>query len=205
MRTSSFLAGLLGLAFLASAALSAQAAELPLREHSKGSPNAPITVVEYSSLTCSHCAQFANDVLPELEKRYVDTGKVRFIFRAFAGNRIDLKGVALASCLPEEQYLPYLTLLFKTQGTWLREAKPEETLVGYARMAGLTPERAKSCAEDDKLLDAIVAQRTEAIEKYNIQATPTFIINGGEERIMGSMPVETFAATFDRLLAAKKK
>jgi protein-disulfide isomerase len=156
-------------------------------------------------LTCSHCAVFSSTILPELEKRYVDKGKVRFILHDFPIDGISLKAAAIARCMPADQYFPFVKTLFKSLATWAASTgNPENNLIQYAKLGGLPEEKAKACLNDTALLDAIIAERTEAGEKYKVEATPTFIINDGAEVIRGAESVETFAAAFDRLLAAKK-
>lgn len=198
MRAFRFFLALSGLLFV----LPAQAA---LPDHAKGSASAPITVIEYSSITCSHCAHFYNDVLPEIEKRYINTGKVRFIYREFPVDSVALKGAALAYCLPADKFYPFVAVLYKNRDAWLSSPKPEDVMTQYAKLAGLSDEKAKSCLEDTKLLDDLVALRTDAMSKYNIEATPTFIINDGEEKIVGARRLEAFTSAFDKLLAKKKK
>lgn len=191
--------------FLLVSALPAQAAKTGLGEYVKGSPSAPITVVEYSSITCGHCAKVFNDVLPEIEKKYVDTGKVRMIFRDFPLDGISLKGAALANCLPKDKYEPFIAVLFKNRDSWLRNAKPETVMLQYAMLAGLSKEKGEACLNDGALMDKLIEQRAEAMNKFNIQATPTFIVNDGEDRIVGAQNFEVFAASFDKILAKKKK
>lgn len=169
-----------------------------------GSAKASVTVEEYVSLTCSHCAHFYNDVLPELEKKYVDTGKVRFILRDFPLDGISLRAAALARCMPEDEYYAFIKTLYKNQASWMASTDAEKIISQYARLGGLSPDLAKSCLNDEKMMDAIVAGRTEAGQKYKIEATPTFVINGGAETIKGVETAEAFGKLFDRLLAAPK-
>jgi len=176
----------------------------PLTDHVLGNKAAPITVVEYASFTCSHCGVFYNDVLPEIEKRYVDTGKVKFIFRDYPMDAFGLKASSIAHCMPDAQFYPFVKILFKNQASWIHAPKPEETLLQYAQMAGLPADKAKACIEDTKLMDEIIAIRTTAQEKYDINSTPTFLINDGEEKIVGSQSADEFAKSFDKILARKK-
>lgn len=181
----------------------AQSAEvLPVR--ALGKADAPVTIVEYSSLTCSHCAEFFMGVFPELQKRYIDTGKVRFIYRDFPIDGLSLKAAALAHCMPEAQFFPFVKILYGNAASWMRNPKPESVMMQYAQLGGLTEDKAKACLEDSKVFDALVAMRTEATDKYTIQATPTFIINDGADKIVGAQNIDTFAASIDKLLAKKK-
>ncbi len=196
---------LAGFLFLLSSGASFAGSSTPLPERAKGDPKAPITVVEYSSLTCSHCANFYNDVMPEFEKKYIETGKVRFIYKDFPLDGPSLKGSALAHCLPEDKFFPFVAVLYRNRDAWLSSPKPETVMIQYAKLAGMSDEKAKACLENTELMDKLVAQRTEVMNKYNIQATPTFIINNGEERIMGARRLDAFTAAFDKILAQKKK
>lgn len=204
MREIRNLLALAGLFFLLSASSAMAEASTALREHAMGKETAPITVIEYSSLTCTHCADFYTKVMPEIEKRYIETGKVRFIYRDFPVDGVALKGAALAHCMPKEQFFPFIGILYNNQSTWLKTLKREETLMQYAQMAGLPADKAKACVEDTKLMDALIAVRTEAMEKFSIKATPTFIINNGDDKIVGAQGLEAFITSFENILAKKK-
>ncbi|MFA5041174.1 MAG: thioredoxin domain-containing protein [Bdellovibrionales bacterium] len=185
---------------------SAEAAEGSYSPHILGKTSAPIRVDEYSSMTCSHCADFVLTILPEIEKRYINTGKVYFVLHDFPLDAVSLKAAAVAQCMPEDVYIPFSKTLFsalkdETFGGYDSEA----VLFQYAALGGLPAEKAKACAENTKLQDAIISDRTKAAAKYKIEATPTFVINNGAEVINGAVSVEAFATTFDRLLAPKKK
>jgi len=169
-----------------------------------GSDKAPIKVDEYMSLNCGHCADFFEKTMPELEKKYVETGKVRFVMHDFPLNRDSLKAAAIARCMPEDQYLPFIKTLFSAMNTWAFSGNPEAKLVQYAALGGLAADKAKACANDKKLQDEIIADRVAAVSKYHIEATPTFVVNDGAEIINGALSAEEFSALFDRLLAKKK-
>jgi protein-disulfide isomerase len=183
------------------AAATAQAAPLPV--YVLGKDTAPVTVIEYASLTCSHCAVFYSNVMPEIEKNYIETGKVRFIYRDFPLDAIGLRASSLAHCMPKEQFYPFIKVLFKNYGSWTRTLKFQDVLVKYAEMSGMPTDKANSCIEDSKLMDAIVDRQKEAMDKYNIKATPTFVINDGAEVIVGAQTYAAFAATLDKHLSKK--
>lgn len=168
-----------------------------------GKADAPITVEEYVSLTCSHCATFYNDILPELEKRYVNSGKVKFILRDFPLDGTALKAAAVARCMPEDEFYPFVKILYKNQANWAFNGQADTVLIQYAKLGGLNQDRAKACMTDTKTQDALIAGRTASAEKQHIEATPTFIINNGVEVLKGAQPVDVFAKVFDRLLADK--
>lgn len=169
-----------------------------------GKDSAPVTIIEYASLTCSHCAHFAETVLPEIEKQAVETGKVKIIYRDFPLDGAALKAAALARCLPTAQYFPFIKMLFARQASWATEQKPEDKLAQLAGLAGLAPDTAKACMNDTKILDAIAAKRVEASDKYKVQATPTFIFNEGADRIEGAADASKFMEKINALGAAKK-
>lgn len=178
-------------------------------ERIMGNPGAPVTVEEFISLTCPHCGEFYTTVLPELEKRYVDTGKVRFILRDFPLDGVALKAAALARCMPAEQFYPFINILYSNLQQWvMNPAGPEKILMQYAKLGGLSDDKAQSCMKDTAMLDALVAGREKAADKYGIDATPSFVINGGKEKITGMKSVEEFSAVIDKLLpktAGKEK
>ncbi len=205
MRFVPRLLALAGLFFtLTSGGVALAAGTEALPDRVKGKASAPITMIEYSSFTCSHCATFYNEVMPEIEKRYIETGKMRFIYRDLPADGIALKAAALTRCMPEAQFFPFVAILYKNQGAWLRAPKPEAVLLQYAQMAGLPTDKAQACLEDSKIFDALIAARTEALEKNAIQATPTFIINNGEDKIVGAQKLDAFVSALDKILAKKK-
>lgn len=158
----------------------------PLGDMIEGSETAPVTIVEYASMTCPHCRNFAANTYPELKKRYIDTGKVRFIFREFALNDVDLLAIVIARCAPKEKYFPLIETLFEKQDQWAVN-NPVQPLLGIARQAGFTDESFKACAANQQVIEGIKAQR-EAGAKFGVNSTPTFFING--EKRAGNMSIE---------------
>ena len=175
-----------------------------MAERVLGKADAPVKVEEFVALTCSHCADFYTNILPDLEKKYVDTGKARFILRDFPIDGVSLKASAVARCMPADEYFPFVSTLFKTQMQWaFGGGNPETNLIQYAKLGGLPEDKAKACLADTKLQDAIIAERSMG-EKYKVEATPTFVINDGAEIIQGAQSVEAFSTVIDRQLAGKK-
>ena len=158
----------------------------PLGDIVLGSETAPVTIVEYASLTCSHCRNFAVKTFPELKKRYIDTGKVRYILREFALNDVDFLAIVIARCAPKERQFPLIETLFEKQDQWAVNT-PVPPLMTIAKQAGFTDESFKACAANQKLIEGVKAQR-EAGVKFGVQSTPTFFING--EKRAGDMPIE---------------
>jgi len=148
-----------------------------LGDRQLGPDNAPVTIVEYASLTCPHCANFHKTSLPELKKRYIDTGKVRLIFREFALNPLDAGAIMLARCLDKDKYFDFVDILFQKQEQWVVQ-KPIEPLLAIARQAGFTKERFEACLKNQQVLDGIEAQRNRAADRFGVNSTPTFFING---------------------------
>jgi protein-disulfide isomerase len=172
---------LLALTRVARAQQSISPAELlqpsTLGDRQLGPDNAPVTIVEYASLTCPHCANFHKTSLPELKKRYIDTGKVRLIFREFALNPLDAGAMMLARCLDKDKYFDFVDILFQKQEQWVVQ-KPIEPLLAIARQAGFTKERFEACLKNQQVLDGIEAQRNRAADRFGVNSTPTFFING---------------------------
>ena len=137
-----------------------------------------VPVIEYGSLTCPHCAVFSKDTLPELEKEYVDTGKVRFIFREFSRNTLDVAGFVLARCLGDDKAFAADELLFASQDSWAFVDKPLEPLIAAMRPTGMSKEQATQCLNNQKLADGVVAITKRANDEIKLTGTPTFIIDG---------------------------
>lgn len=153
-----------------------------------GQADAPVTIVEYASATCPHCARFHTDTFPALKEEFIDTGKVRFVFREFPFDDLALAAFMLARCAPEERYFSLIDVLFEEQQTWTRNPRPELLKIG--RMAGFTPETFEQCLKDEEMAKGILAIRTTADEQYGVKSTPTFFVNG--EVIEGNQPIEKF-------------
>ena len=148
-----------------------------LSEQSLGDANAPVTVIEYASMTCPHCAHFHETVYPELKKRYIDTGKVRFIFREFPLDQLAAAGFMLARCAGKDKYFPLIETLFAQQKDWVVQ-RLLQPLMGIARQAGFTQQTFDECLKNQQVLDGIEEVRSRAAQKFNVQSTPTFFING---------------------------
>lgn len=163
-----------------------------------GNPNAPVTIIEYASLTCGHCADFNTKTKPQLEE-FFKNGKAKLIFRDFPLDGAALKAAAVARCLPAAQYYPFINLLFSRQQQWAGSPNVDDALTKLAGLAGLDAATAKLCMTDKKILDAVAQQRQEAEKKFNITGTPAFVFNNGAEKLSGAQPVEKFAAIINKL------
>jgi len=170
-----------------------------------GQDRAPIVIDEYISLTCPHCADFYLNTLPKLEKKYVDTGKVRIILHDYPLDGASLKAAALARCMPAEEFFSFIQVLYENQTKWALSANPDKILVQYARLGGLDADRAQACLSDPTLQSAVIAERSYASDQYGVQSTPTFIFNNGVEKMEGAAQIDAFATIIDRMLAQTHK
>jgi protein-disulfide isomerase len=160
----------------------------PLGDVALGPADAKVTIVEYASLTCGHCAAFHEKTFPELKKRYIDTRKVRFILREFPLDPLATAGFMLARCEGEGKYYPITDLLFDQQKAWAFTNKPLDALQQMMRQAGFSKEKFESCLKDQQLYDAVNAVRKRAEEKFKVNSTPTFFING--QRHSGNLSLD---------------
>ncbi len=161
----------------AAPAEAAKPAESPLPDMTVGQANAPITIIEYSSLSCPHCATFHKDVFPELKSKYIDTGKVRYIMREFPLNESALAGTVIARCLDSSRYFAFIHLLFQKQADWAYKEDALTPLKGYAKQAGLSEDDFNKCIDNEALQKKILAIRDEG-QKKGVNATPSFFVNG---------------------------
>ncbi|MGQ3675890.1 DsbA family protein [Xanthobacter sp. TB0139] len=175
-------------------------AATPLSMHALGNPEAPVTVVEYASLTCSHCADFHNEVLPKLKAKYIDTGKVYFIFREMPFDPVATAGFMLARCMPEDKYLPTVSALFETQRSWAFSNDPAAGLRAVAKQAGMNDAAFEKCLTDNELAAKVQAGSAYASKELEVRGTPTFFVNG--KRVNGAIGMEAWDKELEPLLAA---
>lgn len=173
----------------------AQTPAAPTGERVYGNANAPVTIIEYASMTCSHCAHFHTGTLPELKKAYLDTGKVKLVFRDFPLDRVSLRAAQLTRCLPADRAAGFTDALFSSQASWAGAKDPEAALVRMAKLAGLSQDKIDACLADKTIEDQILGQRMDGAQKYNIDSTPSFIIDG--KKVAGALSF----AEMDKLLA----
>ena len=157
-----------------------------------------VPVVEYGSLTCPHCATFDREVFPELKKDYIDTGKVRFIFREFSRNPLDVAAFVLARCIGDDKAFAAIALLFNQQDKWAFVDKPLEPLIAAMRPAGLTHDQAMACLKDQPKADAIMAIGKRAADEIKMTGTPTFVIDG--KVYGGELSIDQLKAILDPLV-----
>jgi protein-disulfide isomerase len=165
-----------------------------------GPASASVTIVEYASMTCPHCAAFDEAVFPKIKSAYIDTGKVRYVFREFP---LDIKAAAgsmLARCIAKDdagKYFAVVDMLFRQQNEWVTK-NTTETLTRIGKQAGLSQQAVEACLKDQSLLDKIAADQKYASEMLKVDSTPTFFING--EKIKGETTFEEFSKRIDSLL-----
>ena len=159
----------------------------PLGEQALGSAEAQVTLIEYASMTCSHCANFAVKVFPTLKSRYIDTGKVRYILREFPLDPLAAAGFMLARCAGDKYY-DVIDALFQTQQKWAFVRDPLPQLLAIAKQLAFTQQTFDECLANQKVLDGIDWVRLRAAEKFGVNSTPTFFINGNIHR--GEMGLE---------------
>ncbi len=155
----------------------APAASQPLPDMAIGKADAPVTIIEYSSLSCPHCAAFHKDVFPALKSEYIDTGKVRYVMREFPLNESALGGAVIARCLDPSRYFAFTSLLFAKQDEWAFKQDALAPLKQLAKQAGMTGEEFDKCINNDELQKKVLAVRDEG-QKKGVNATPSFFING---------------------------
>ena len=172
----------------------------PLGDVALGPETAKVTIVEYASLTCSHCAAFHKGTWPELKKRYLDTGKVRFTLREFPLDPLATAGFMLARCDGNAKYYPISDLLFEQQRNWAFTDKPLDALRALMRQAGFSQEKFDACLRDQKLYDAVNAVKNRGVEQFNVDSTPTFFING--QRYAGNMSIDELEKIIKPMLEA---
>lgn len=143
-----------------------------------GHAEAPLTMFEFSSLGCTHCAQFHLNILPQLEKDFIEQGKLKVIFINFPLDKKSMQGALLAECVPEKNRQNFLNMAFAKQREWMLSFASEKLLLSYALANGLSKTAAEECLKNDKLVQEILSDRQEAIEKLKMQGTPAFLVSG---------------------------
>jgi len=162
-----------------------------------GSDKAPVTIIEYASMTCPHCAHFSTTTFPELKQRYIDTGKVRFTLRPFPLDALAAAGFMLAICGGKDKYMPIVETLFAKQPDWIVK-EPLPPLKTIAKQFGFTEDSFNECLANQKVLDGIQEVRDRAAEKLGVNSTPTFFING--KKFNGDQSIEMLAKEIDPYL-----
>ena len=166
-----------------------------------GNNNAPITIIEYASMSCNHCANFHNNTLPDLKKEYIDTGKVKYVFRDFPYNYPALLGSMVMRCIPSEVRYDYMNALYKLQNMWVvrENAITRQELYKIMQTGGMTKENFDICLIDVDLENKILQEVMAAQSEFNIRSTPSFLING--DLLEGDKSIKVFRQILDKILS----
>ncbi len=168
----------------------------PLGERIVGDVNAPVTIIEYASMTCPHCRAFHKDVYPIIKEKYLDTGKAKLFFRGFPFDPSAAAATMLAEC-SGDKYFNMIDILYEKQATWARGNVVQE-LFKIAKLAGFTQESFNACLKNQELLDNVLSIQKKAAEDYGVNSTPTFFING--TKYPGNMPAKEMGDIIDSLV-----
>ena len=159
-------------------------------EHVLGDPDAPITIIEYSSLTCPHCASFHNDTLPKLKEEWIETGKAKLVYRHYPLDRLALAGALVANCFEGDRFFAVMDMMFAQQRQWTRSDNPGEALQRLASQAGMDNETFNQCISDQQEAKQILDRQQAGRDQAEVQSTPTFLIDG--EKLEGAKPYAEF-------------
>ena len=164
-----------------------------------GDPKAPVTLTEYASLTCTHCAAFHQGPLMEIKKDYIDTGKARLIYKDFPLDQIAEAGSMLARCASTERYFPLIQLLFSSQAKWARASNPSTALAQIGRLAGISQKSFEACMSNRELYKSIIDARTTASKTKSVRSTPTLFLN--DRMVLGELTAARLRVMIDDALA----
>jgi protein-disulfide isomerase len=165
-------------------------------DHVLGDAKAPITLIEYASFTCPHCAHFHTQILPELKKKWIDTGKVKLVYRDFPLDQVAAKAAQIAECVPNDRYFGVIDLIFRNQPTWAAASDPIADLAKPLRIAGVGEKEIKECLANDAKANEVIADYKGG-ETLGVNSTPTLFIDGQLYR--GARSVEELDAAFAKL------
>lgn len=152
--------------------------EVAAADYTLGKADAPVTIIEYASMTCPHCARFSRDVFPLLKENYIDKGHVRYVFREFPLDRVALAASVVGRCLQRDAYLPYVELMYGEFDNWIRQEDPRAAIKEMARRAGMSGDEFETCLTKEDDAKKIVAAQEVAVKDYCINGTPYFLMNG---------------------------
>lgn len=167
-------------------------------EMTMGSADAPVTIIEFASLGCHHCAKFHMETLPQIKEKYIDTGKVRLIFQDFPLGAPALAASMTARCAGPKKFFGFIEILFRSQEKWSRSKNPLQELTNVARFGGMSGKDVQACLKQQSLLEHIRRGALVGQEDFEISATPSFVI--GSEIIRGAQPFEMFQRAIDKAL-----
>lgn len=174
-----------------------------MQDRTLGRTDAPVTIIEYASMTCSHCAAFNKDIMPEVKKRLIDTGKAKLIYRDFPLDNVALRAAMMTRCAPADKYFSLIEVVFSNQERWAHAADPLESLAQLGTLAGVDTDLFNACTKNEALETAILDVMKTAQTSQQVKSTPTFIFNNGAETISGVQPVEKFEEIVRKLTKGK--
>jgi len=163
-----------------------------------GKKDAPVTIVEYASFTCPHCAQFHNSVLPAIKSEFIETGKVRLVYRDFPLDQMAFAASRVARCAGPDRYFPFVDAFFSSQSKWAADANPMVALSRIARLGGMSQADFEGCLKKQDVANKVLAQRLDADKTYGVRSTPTIIING--DLYSGGLAVDQLRAVIKKKL-----
>ena len=166
-----------------------------------GNKDAPITIIEYASMSCSHCATFHNNTLPDIKKEYIDTGKVRMVFRDYPFNYPALLGSMMMRCIASDLRYDYMNALYKLQNTWVNKDPKisKKELYKIMQSGGMTKDEFDACYSNEQLENEILEGVIAAQKEFNIRSTPSFLVNG--KLIEGNKSIKEFRQIIDKILS----
>lgn len=170
-----------------------------IKEMALGNKDAPVTILEFSSLGCPHCANFHRETLPLIKKEYIDSGKVRLVFNDFPLGTPALAASMVARCAGPKKFFGFIEIIFSSQSQWARSNNPLEGLSKVARFGGMSSADVDACLKYQDLLTHIRQNAQAAMDNHKVNSTPTFVING--EIVSGAQPFENFKKVIDKALA----
>lgn len=172
-----------------------------------GKKNAPVTIYEYSSFGCFHCAEFHLKTLPQIKQEYIDTGLVKIVFEPFPLDKKSMQAAMISECIADDKYYQFVELMFRKQREWGLSTKAEQIMSQYAVLSGLSADKVKGCLTDDNMAKTIISDQKYAVEKLGIQGTPSFVITKGDDReiIFGAPSLEKLQGILDEKLGRPQK
>jgi len=177
----------------------AQSVEIFPDDRILGAAEAPLTIIEYSSLTCPHCAALHKEALPRIKETWIAEGRARLVYRHYPLDGLALRAAAVANCIEGERFFPFVDLLFENQQRWARAADPVQALGQMARLAGLSQGRFDACVSDEAEMDKILRRAEHGGKTFNVESTPTLIVNG--RKFEGARSFEELDKIFTKIAA----
>ena len=168
-------------------------------DHILGDVNAPVTIIEYASLTCGHCAHFHSETLPEVKANWIESGRARLVYRHYPLDQLALRGAALANCVEGANFFGFVGVLFQNQEKWAFSQDPLTALQQYAALAGIGAEDFEKCITDEAAITRILEKQTDGRDRYSVGSTPSFVVNG--KLAVGAMTYDEFNTVLEQAAA----